>query len=140
MYVDKDTPVSRLMSKKVVVANTDNRFSQIRKLFAKFNVHHLPVTEPGDRVIGIISSHDVMEAYQKYAEQGKKVDDATLDKELTAGKLMTKNPDMVSPDTSILDAAKMFAKNRYHALPVVENGTLKGLITSNDLIKYILNA
>lgn len=139
MYVDKTTPVSKLMAKKVVVANAENRFSQVRQLFAKFNIHHLPVTEKDDRVIGIISTHDVLKTYQKFGEKGKAVDDAQLDRAVKAGDLMTKNPDTIGPDTTIYEVAKKFARNRYHALPVVEDGVLKGLITSNDLIKYILN-
>jgi len=139
MYVDKNTPVSKLMTKKVVVANPENKFSQIRQLFAKFNLHHLPVTERGDKVVGIISTHDVMKAYQKLAEKGASTDDSTLDNEIKAADLMTKNPDTIGPNTTIHEAAKKFAVNRYHALPVVENGVLKGIITSNDLIKYILN-
>ena len=139
MYVDKNTPVSKLMAKKVVVANPENKFSQVRQLFAKFHLHHLPVTQEGDKVIGIISTHDVMKVYQKLAEEGGGIEDAELDKKIKAADLMTKNPDTISPETSIQKVAKMFAMNRYHSLPVVEDGVLKGLITSNDLIKYILN-
>jgi CBS domain-containing protein len=58
---------------------------------------------------------------------------------MKAGDLMTKNPDTIGPNTTIHEVAKKFAVNRYHALPVVEDGALKGIITSNDLIKYILN-
>lgn len=139
MYVDKDTPVKKFMTKKVVVANTENKFSQVRQLFSKFSIHHLPVTAKGDKVIGIISSQDVLNVYQKFSQEGKNLDDASLDKEVNAGKLMTKNPDTIGPETSIFEVAKMFAHNKYHALPVVENGVIRGIITSNDLIKYILN-
>ncbi len=139
MYVDKNTPVSKLMTKKVVVAGQENRFSQVRQLFAKFNVHHLPVTDREDHVIGIISSHDVMKAFQKISEKGKALDDSQLDAEIKITDIMTKNPDTVAPDVSIYEAATMFATNGYHALPVVEENKLKGIITSNDLIKYVLN-
>ena len=45
---------------------------------------------------------------------------------------MTENPDTVDPETTIFEVAKMFSQNRYHALPVVENGILRGLISPSS--------
>lgn len=132
--MDKKDPVSKIMTKKVVVATVKNRFSQVRDLFTKFNLHHLPVTE-NDKVIGIISTHDVIAAYKKLSEKILVNDDSLLDQAMPIDKLMTKNPDTVSPDTSIQKVAEIFQKKGFHALPVVEDGIIRGIVTTNDLVK-----
>lgn len=138
--MDKNTPVSKVMTKKVVVANTEKHcFTQVRQLFLKHNLHHLPVTDKDDKVLGIISSHDVLKAYQDISERLKVFDDRVLDNEIKLKDIMTKSPDIVSPSVPIRLVAELFAKRKYHALPVVDGGVIRGIVTSNDLIKFILS-
>ena len=132
--MDKKDPVSKIMTKKVIVATMKNRFSQVRDLFTKYNMHHLPVTE-NDKVIGIISTHDVIAAYEKLSKKIRLIDDKVLDVEIPIENLMTKNPDTVSSDTTIKEVLELFAKKGYHALPVVDQGKIRGIVTTNDLIK-----
>ncbi|MNK98727.1 CBS domain protein [compost metagenome] len=51
---------------------------------------------------------------------------------------MTSKPKTVSPDTIIRDLAEIFVKEEFHALPVVDNGELKGIVTTTDVMKYLL--
>ena len=132
--MDKKDTVSKIMTKKVIVATMKNRFSQVRDLFTKYNMHHLPVTE-NDKVIGIISTHDVIAAYEKLSKKIRLIDDKVLDVEIPIENLMTKNPDTVSSDTPIKEVLELFAKKGYHALPVVDEGKIRGIVTTNDLIK-----
>lgn len=48
---------------------------------------------------------------------------------------MTKNPITVTPDTSIYEAASLMRRNRFHRLPVVEDGHLIGIILDRDILK-----
>lgn len=45
----------------------------------------------------------------------------------------------ISPDTTIKEAAEILAKKEFHALPVCEDHVLVGIITTTDLIKYLIN-
>ena len=47
--------------------------------------------------------------------------------------------DVLSPTDTVVTAATHFTKNKYHALPVVENGKLVGIVTTYDLIEYAYN-
>ena len=136
--MNKGTEISAIMTKKVVVANVTNKFTQVRKLFLDYNVHHLPITED-DVVIGIISTRDVLKAYRDVLTKIKVLDDKVLDSQIHLADIMTKNPDTAAPTDSIKDVAEMFAKNKYHALPVVEDGKIRGIVSSNDLIKFVLD-
>lgn len=39
---------------------------------------------------------------------------------------------------SIRDVAEILSTEEYHALPVVEDGKLVGIVTTTDVIKYML--
>jgi CBS domain-containing protein len=64
-------------------------------------------------------------------------DEAILDM-LTISQIMTSKPKTVSSETIIKDLAEIFVKEEFHALPVVDNGQLKGIVTTTDVIKYLL--
>ncbi|WP_188498025.1 CBS domain-containing protein [Pullulanibacillus pueri] len=46
---------------------------------------------------------------------------------------MTKNVVSVTPNQSIEEAAQLMSQNNIGALPVVENGQLRGIITDRDI-------
>jgi CBS domain-containing membrane protein len=45
---------------------------------------------------------------------------------------------VISPETTIKEAAEILAENEFHALPVCYNDLLIGMVTTTDLIKYLL--
>lgn len=52
---------------------------------------------------------------------------------LTAGDLMTSDPDTVTPTTSIKDAIVLMNRGKERHLPVVQDGKLIGIITDRDI-------
>lgn len=52
---------------------------------------------------------------------------------LTAGDLMTSDPDVVEPTTNIKEAIILMNRGQERHLPVVENGRLIGIITDRDV-------
>ena len=50
--------------------------------------------------------------------------------------IMTPNVVIIQPDALISLVADFFAKNLFHALPVVGEGKLLGIIASQDLLSY----
>jgi acetoin utilization protein AcuB len=51
---------------------------------------------------------------------------------MTVEDIMTKNVVSVSADTKITEVAEILFKNRFHGMPVLENGQLVGIITEKD--------
>ena len=49
---------------------------------------------------------------------------------------MTLNPLVIEPEDTIGLAADIILSNKLHALPVVDDGTLVGLITNHDLLAF----
>ena len=52
---------------------------------------------------------------------------------ITADKIMTKNPFSIPPNTTLDDVAEIFGKEKFHAIPVIENSVLVGIISIHDV-------
>ena len=51
-----------------------------------------------------------------------------------AADMMTSDPDTVSPDTSVQEAARIIHESGHNRLPVVEDGRLVGVVTRLDVL------
>ena len=56
----------------------------------------------------------------------------------TIDQVMKKKIVSVSPSSSIKEVAEILAQKEFHALPVVNNNQLIGIVTTTDLINYLL--
>ena len=52
---------------------------------------------------------------------------------------MTSKPVVVTPEHSIEYAIELLLQGDFHALPVVENDKLLGIITSKDVLEFIID-
>ena len=96
----------------------------------------LPVLDKG-KLIGIISDRDVrLVMNSPVVLHGRWQDEELLDK-ITAEGCMTPNPITVTPDTPAYRAAEMLQTYKFGALPVVEEGTLVGIISVTDFMGYL---
>lgn len=57
----------------------------------------------------------------------------------TVEQVMAKKLTTVSPDTTIREVAEILSKKEFHALPVVHGQLLVGIVTTTDIIKYLLS-
>lgn len=133
----KREPVSKIMTASLNVANESDSLREIMTTFKREKIRHMPVTK-GDEVIGIISATDMNRlTFGGLFENQKEADEAVLEM-LSVPQVMTAKPKTVKPDDAIKDVAEIFANEQFHALPVVEGKTLKGIVTTTDVIKYML--
>ncbi len=51
--------------------------------------------------------------------------------------LMARNPVLVSPENTVVEAAKLMAEHSIRRLPVVEDGALVGVITIADVVRVV---
>lgn len=79
-----------------------------------------------DEMVGVISDGDIRRAVQKYG-----VDAFTL----TVNEIMTKYPLKIKQDSSISEAAELFATSKRHTLVVVDDtNNFVGLLDHNDCL------
>jgi len=133
----KREPVSHIMSKTVVTANENDGLKKVVDLLKKNTIRHIPIVR-GKEVVGIISRTDINRlTFGALFEGQDGADEAILDM-LTISQVMTSKPKTVSSETIIRDLAEIFVKEDFHALPVVDDGQLKGIVTTTDVVKYFL--
>ncbi len=135
----KRTPVSTIMTKSPVTVNLTDGLMRVNTLFKKLNIRHIPVVS-GKKLIGIISQTDIMRLSfgDIYAGQDDEMDHSLFDM-LSIEQVMAASPKTVSPDDTIRDVAEIFASSTFRALPVVENDEVVGIVTTTDVIKYLLD-
>lgn len=127
------------MTVKPVVATQFHNFSQVLRLFTEFPVHHLPIVDGSNKLIGIISSNDLPKVFLDLSKRTEKValDLDVIDASINLKDIMTPNPVTVSSSDTIGAAAKIFASARFLALPVVDNGELVGIVSIKDVMSYM---
>ena len=135
----RNEPVSHIMSAHVITVHHGDPISKVRKLMQETGVHHVPVVS-GENIVGIISWSDILRMSFGHAfNADERAVDATLDHTRKIEDVMKKDPVTIPQEGRIREAAEILAKGDFHSLPVVHGRKLVGMITSTDLIKYLLD-
>lgn len=132
-------PVSAIMSKHLIVLTLKDDLETAEALFKQHKIRHIPVVS-GTGIIGMLSYTDVLRiSFVDAADEDDKDIDAVVYNMFTIQQVMVKDITTVTSDTSIKDVAKILAKKEFHALPVVDDATLVGIVTTTDLINYLID-
>ena len=126
------------MSRKLVTVTPGDRMTVVKEIFDKYKIHHIPVVKY-TKLMGIISKTDYMHflrgnsttPYDELIEESRlhnyKVED-----------IMTRGMATLESDDRINVALQVFSENLFHAIPVVDNGELVGMLTTFDIIRALL--
>jgi CBS domain-containing protein len=135
--MDKSTRISSIMTSVVQTVEESASLNEVIRILRKFKIRHIPVTNSG-KVVGMISRTDINRlTFGALFEDQEDADD-TIISSFTVSQVMTSKLKYISPDDTIPDVARIFSVEEFHALPVVEQGELKGIVTTTDLISYLL--
>ena len=106
-------------------------------MMEKNNIRHLPVID-AHTLVGIISEKDLYKALPSITEikDSKKL--VNILDTVKVEKVMTQNVKAVTPEMYISKAAKLFIENKFGCFPVVAAGKLVGILTTTDLLRYIV--
>lgn len=126
------TPVKEIMTTELTTVEPFDALNKIRDIFNSNKFHHLLVVEQGSVLKGIISESDLNKYIQLLAFDSKNAFHGPR----KAVDIMTKSPTVLDPEDSIGLAADIFLANHFHALPVIEDQKLVGLVTTHDVLKY----
>ena len=135
--MNPNNPISSIMTTNLVTVSPDDFLSRVTKIFESHEFHHVPVVKEGKKLVGIISKEDFQKMnYYFFEKMADNNGNARHKDGLRASDIMTPYPLNIDPDDTIGLAADIFLANRFHALPVIEDGILVGIVTSHDLIRY----
>ena len=135
----KETPVTAIMSKNVITLKHSDELLTAEKLFKKHHIRHIPVLK-GDKLIGMLSYTDLLRiSFADAIEDDSESDVETIVYNMfTIEQVMAKNLITISINSTIKEVAQILSKREFHALPVVDGSSLVGIVTTTDLINYLL--
>ncbi|MGB5387737.1 MAG: CBS domain-containing protein [Eudoraea sp.] len=138
MNVQIELPVSNIMTTNLITLDVKESLDKAEHLFKKYKIRHIPVIE-NEKIIGMISLNDILRiSFADGAYREEENISSSIYEMFTLRQLMIGNLETVTPDSTIKEVAELLVKREFHSLPVVENGKLKGMVTTTDLIKYLL--
>lgn len=116
---------------------------EVQHLFAAAEISSAPVLDEGGRVIGMISSNDLLRANDQAADD--EIDEGELDDEtradglarLTARDVANPYVRWVTPDMSARQIAALMRAEGLHRVLVGADGKLAGILTTFDLLRVI---
>jgi len=111
--------VSEIMTLAPIVAEVPGTRNEAINVMVRNDLTGLPVIRGSDgRLVGVVSRKDIFNNFEE--------DQLSL--------IMKKDPISVSTETTVREAAEIFYRERFHRLPVTEDGKLVGIITPTDLL------
>lgn len=132
------TPVSTIMTKNIIALTRSDDLERAEMLFKRHNIKHIPVVSR-DMIIGMLSYTDLMRiSYAETSSKGDNKVESVVYNMFSIEQAMVKDVETVSSDTTIKEVSKILAARDFHSLPVVDNDTLVGMVTTTDLLNYYI--
>lgn len=135
----RKAPISMIMTSPVITLSKEDNLETAEQLFKQHHIRHIPVVDE-HVIIGMLSYTDLLRlSFADVADSDlNDASDVMVYNMFTIGQVMNRNIVTVSSSNSIKEVAEILASKEFHALPVVSNNSLIGIVTTTDLIKYLL--
>ena len=134
----KDLKVRDLMSPDPTTLKRNDKLTLADDIMQLGRVRHLPVLDDdGQALVGIVSQRDLFrDALANALGYGKHAQRKMLDT-LSVKDVMNTDVATTSPDTSLVEAARVLTERKIGCLPVVDKGRLVGILTEGDFVALI---
>ncbi|MEN8182231.1 MAG: CBS domain-containing protein [Myxococcota bacterium] len=151
-----DRQARDVMETHVITVSPELPLLDLHRVFVEEEIHGAPVVDETGRVLGIVSSADLLRAVddegathsgpppaylrELFEERGGFALPDELHarlEELCVSDIMTSGGVTVSPETPIDEVASQMRRYRIHRLPVVSGSRLEGIVTTFDLIALL---
>jgi CBS domain-containing protein len=114
------------MSRKVVTADAADSIQHVYMLIVESGFSALPVIRK-KKIIGIVSRRDLLRGGRTRAAIAHAA-------HTSVGEIMTKEVISIRPDEAISLAAELLVRHDISRLPVIDGGTLAGIVDRHDVI------
>lgn len=135
----RKAPISMIMTTPVITLTKNDSLEKAEYLFKKHHIRHIPIVTD-NVIVGMLSYTDLLRlSFADFTDNSVDDSDALVYNMFTIKQVMKRNIVTISSSSSIKEVARVLATEEFHALPVVDNNKLVGIVTTTDLIKYLLN-
>ncbi|MCL5117162.1 MAG: CBS domain-containing protein [Firmicutes bacterium] len=143
-----------MMTTDVIKIESSASIGEAVKLLRRHTISGLPVVDEHGRLVGAITGGDVLRAFQQRAQKvyhsliGSThvvTDDAIFGRDrdqllaLPVQKMMSRGAVTVSPATPIGEITDIMLRQNVRRVFVCERDRLLGVITRNDIVRYLVS-
>jgi CBS domain-containing membrane protein len=132
----KAAVVREIMMGSPVTLKPDDTLDLANDVIFLGRIRHIPVVEDG-KLVGLLSERDLMGTATTLIFGLKQHSKSALLKTVLIKNVMKKHVITVAPDTPIREAAQLMADKKIGCVPVVSDGSLIGLVTTTDILRYV---
>jgi len=125
-----------VMSTNVVTVTEDTLIDDAKKIMDAHRIRRLPVMKK-DKLVGLVTKHMLLEAAPSPATSLNIWELHYLLSKMTVKEIMVKNPFTISPDMPVEEALQLGQEKGYGGFPVVEEGSLVGVVTESDIVRMM---
>jgi len=135
---ERQVGVGSMMQTPVITATPTMSLAEVQRLIRDNNIRHVPVVS-GKRLVGMITDRDIREALPSLATTLTHGEIASQMATTPIKTCMTKDVVWIGPDLTMVDASRVLLQHKISCLPVVDNGTLVGVVTDIDCVRAFLH-
>jgi CBS domain-containing protein len=113
---------------RVVTIYKKNLLVDVMSLFFANRIGSLVVVDKNDKILGIVAPNDVLRAVHTNPESIAA---------MTVSEVMTEDVIVGMPDDDVDNLMAIMTRNRIRHIPIIENGSLAGLVSIGDAVKAL---
>jgi CBS-domain-containing membrane protein len=144
-----------IMTTDVITLTPETDIGRAAQLLLDKGINGAPVLDDEGRVVGILCQSDLvaqqkrlpmptiftlLDSYVSLSSSKQIEKEVRKIAALTVAEAMTPDPVTVQSDTTLETIAGLMVDSGFHTLPVVDQGTLVGIIGKEDVLKTLLSA
>jgi CIC family chloride channel protein len=126
--------VADLMQRNVKTVGGDASVAEAIVSLADAHISGMPVVDGAGKVIGVLSTTDVLAAEAEAEDPGAR---QTLFENTAVRDIMTPHPFTIAPEEDIREAAHQMLYADVHRLFVAEGDQVIGIISTTDLVRAV---
>ncbi len=125
-----------IMSTDLKTVSPQDSLASVRRIMHDNRIHHVPVVDDEYKLVGLVTLTDVLAATDSVLRD----DESRLHVgEIKVEDIMVQNLATIDEHASLRQAALFLEKHRIGCLPVVTDGSLRGIVTDTDFVGVAIN-
>lgn len=130
--------VRERMTRNPIFIRPDTPVTEAQTLMKREKIHHLPVLDKDEKLVGIVAEKDLLYASPSVATTLSVYEMTSLLAKLKVEKVMSREVVSVAEDVPLEEAARIMADRGIGGLPVVRGKAVVGIITESDLFRIFI--
>jgi len=128
--------IDEIMTTDLITIPPDENLATARSLMHDHRIHHLPVVDDDERLVGLLTLTNVLAATDSVLRDKDKRLHA---KDVIVEDIMVRDLATVDERASLRQAALFLEKHKIGCLPVVTDKKLRGIVTDTDFVAVAIN-